>query len=796
MPSFSDWRLRSQLLFTTLAVIILLSGTLTGYNAFTTLRDSRQEIAEDRENTLQVQKDKLWDYVNLAYETVKSHYRSAQDPDWLEGRYGPDLVNVVDLAESIVKGYLEKEYSGRLSPAKARYDAVEALRVLRFNDGDEYIWISDITAPVPNLIMNPGYPEKEGLPLSDTTYNVIGTEDADFDVKGGGGMNLYTAALDVISENGSGFLSYDWPRKEADGYIRNRPRLSHVRLIPEWGWIIGTGMFTDIAMDEAKKLSMETIHDMKFDNREGYFWINDMTMPYPRMIMDAASPELNGRILDDPDFNIVGEKGSNLFVEMVKITEVGGSAYLRYPWPKPAGSKMGETETKEAFVRPFEPWNWIIGSGIYINKIERDSAAREEEMFNSVVRSILVFVGITIAAVLVSLVIISILIRKITRPINEVVNWSTRLAEGDLTERLTYTGRNEIGRQGENLNRAAESIRSLMIRIKELTDSAEDVKDQLESSTEETGSALSQITVHLDNVQTKFTDMDGNIDESSSAVEQISANIRGLESRINQQAAAVEESSAAVEEILGSLNNIARTSEEKSRSAGGLKGILEDCRGRFGAMNESIEKLSKAGDEMGTMAAVIGGIASRTNLLSMNAAIEAAHAGDSGKGFAVVAEEMRGLAENASSNARNIKKTLDGDVREIEILLGESRQVNEIYFTMEEEAASMADVLSEISGTMVEMSAGSREILESVESLRTISSEVLTGSKEMSSGNEVVSRTINEVADVSREVALAISEVKLGNEKINRSVLELDANVRRMVESISSISREVGRFRT
>jgi len=335
-----------------------------------------------------------------------------------------------------------------------------------------------------------------------------------------------------------------------------------------------------------------------------------------------------------------------------------------------------------------------------------------------------------------------------------------------------------------------------MMRIKELTDSADDVKKHLALSTEETSSAIRQISVHLDNVQTKFTDMDGNIEESSTAVEQISANIRGLESRIDQQAAAVEESSAAVEEMLGSLNNIARTSEEKSRSAGGLKGILENCRGRFGAMNESIENLAQAGEEMSGMAAVIGGIASRTNLLSMNAAIEAAHAGDSGRGFAVVAEEMRNLAVNASQNAKKIKETLDGDVREIEVLLGESRHMNEIYRTMEEEVSSMADVLAEISGTMVEMAAGSREILVSVESLRTISTEVISGSKEMTTGNAVVSRTINGVADVSREVGQAIAEVQVGNDKISITVKDLDTQVRRMIDSISGISREVGRFRT
>jgi cell division protein FtsL len=101
MLSFSDWRLRSQFLFITLAVVLFFSATLTVYNAITTLAENRQNIAEERDATLQEQKDKLWDYENLAYDTIESHYRNAQNPEWLEERYGPDLARTVDMAAVI-----------------------------------------------------------------------------------------------------------------------------------------------------------------------------------------------------------------------------------------------------------------------------------------------------------------------------------------------------------------------------------------------------------------------------------------------------------------------------------------------------------------------------------------------------------------------------------------------------------------------------------------------------------------------------------------------------------------------
>jgi cell division protein FtsL len=106
MLSFSDWRLRSQFLYKTLRVVLFLSATLTVYNTITTLAENRQNIAQERDATLQEQKDKLWDYENLAYDTIESHCRNAQNPEWLEERYGPDLARTVDMAESVINGHM------------------------------------------------------------------------------------------------------------------------------------------------------------------------------------------------------------------------------------------------------------------------------------------------------------------------------------------------------------------------------------------------------------------------------------------------------------------------------------------------------------------------------------------------------------------------------------------------------------------------------------------------------------------------------------------------------------------
>ncbi len=600
----------------------------------------------------------------------------------------------------------------------------------------------------------------------------------------------------TAAKNSNGFVRYDWPKPGSEDISRGAPKLSAVRLIPEWGWVIGTGAYIDDAMDRAKESARESIREMRYDNGTGYFWINNATLPFPTMIMHPTAPNLEGKVLDNPAYNSVGENKENLFVKSVEGTTVSESGYIDYLWPKPTQNGLSEEMPKISFVRLFEPWNWIVGTGLYTDDIDEIVAEREAAMKAKVVRIILVFVAITLLVAFVAMSIFVVLLRFISRPINDVVKWSHGLAAGDLTQRIKYTSDTEIGQQGHNLNRAAESIRILMSRIKELAAGADETKDRLASSTEETAAAIAQISNNLGKVDSRFTEMDNTIVESSSAAEQISANIQSLEHQISLQASSVEESSAAIEEMLSSINNIARTSEEKGAAAGSLKSMLEVYRSRLETMNNSINFLNQAGEEMGEMANVIGTIASKTNLLSLNAAIEAAHAGEAGSGFAVVAGELQNLAASAGENAKKIKTTLKSDIQEIETLKEESRQMNDLFTRLESEIGSMADALAEISRSMVEISHGSNEILTSVETLRGVSTEVLAGSKEMTSGNTVVARSIDGVANLSKDVGSAISEVRVGTGQINLAMQSLNEHVRLMVESIQNINREVAQFRT
>lgn len=135
-----------------------------------------------------------------------------------------------------------------------------------------------------------------------------------------------------------------------------------------------------LTMEEAKNKAIKIVKNSRFNNNVGYFWINDTGRPFPKMIMHPTVPELDGQILDDPDFNCALGRGENLFKAFVDVTEFDDEGYVDYLWPKPTDSGLTEIQPKISYVRIFRPWNWIIGTGVYIDDIEKESEKRVEKV--------------------------------------------------------------------------------------------------------------------------------------------------------------------------------------------------------------------------------------------------------------------------------------------------------------------------------------------------------------------------------------------------------------------------------
>ncbi|MBT3271603.1 MAG: hypothetical protein HN368_00495, partial [Spirochaetales bacterium] len=453
-------------------------------------------------------------------------------------------------------------------------------------------------------------------------------------------------------------------------------------------------------------------------------------------------------------------------------------------------------QPKESYVRLFEPWQWIVGTGIYVDDTTAEADLKETQMQKDVSRSVLYFILISVLLTAVALLLFSFILRAMTKPIGEVVKWSKSLSSGDLTQRLTYLNSSEVGVQSENLNAAAESIKQLVDSIKFVVENADGMRSELAQSGEETSSAFEQVSANLTSVAKEFQLLMDNVEGSSSAVSEITSNISSLEDLISRQIASVTESSSAMEEMMASITSVAKTSDEKRDATTDLMVILSDGKDKLSSLTQVAGKLGKSVDEMMEVTAIINNITSQSNMLSMNAAIEAAHAGDSGKGFSVVADEMRLLSSSTAENAKRIEVTLSKNIDEIEQLLEVSTQTGSAFTSIETGVTGLADALTEISNAMTELSEGSHEIIAAVEEMRNISTEVQEGSVEMSKGNTVVNDSITNVVGISQEVGNAITEINTGADQINIAVNAFNEKVQGMLENIAEIKNGVDNFTT
>ncbi len=353
-----------------------------------------KEIEALKKDEMSKTKQKLQNYVEIAYNIVESNFENSQSKKWLQKEYGLELNKIIDISESLVREHIKLVAKGRMSIEEAKKNVLHSISQLRYNEdtgyvwineigtsiskiltsseitdissnghsdkGMGYVWVNDIGKPYPRMLMHPTIPSLNGKVLDDERFNcALGIR-----------KNLFVAMVDVAGKYGEGFVDYVWPKPTKDGLSKEQPKLSYVRLIPEWNWIVGTGIYVDDALDKAIEKSVQDLKKMRYNGGEGYFWINDRSAPYPTMIMHPTMPELDGKVMDDQRFNVAHGEHKHLFKAILKQAEKGESGFVTYMWPKPTKEGLTEDQPKLSYVLAFEPFNWIIGTGIYIDSID------------------------------------------------------------------------------------------------------------------------------------------------------------------------------------------------------------------------------------------------------------------------------------------------------------------------------------------------------------------------------------------------------------------------------------------
>jgi len=691
-----------------LTTIIVVSTILVVQSIISIKATTDDNVATYQKEAYANKEAELKNYVSIAVESIKSFYdRTSRDK--IENEVKEDLKLQVDFLLNIIQNEYDQN-KDKMNEETLKKSIIQIVKNTRYGKNG-YFWINDYT---PTMVMHPIKPSLDGKNLSK--------------VKDPNGVYLFNEMVKVVKADGAGTVKYAWAKP---GFDKPQLKVSYVKAFKPYHWIIGTGAYVSDVTKEIQKDALVTVSDMRF-GKNGYFWINDTE---PKMVMHPIKTNLVGK-------NLSGVKDPNgvyVFREIVKTAKKGDGGILKFLWTKPNSSVP---EPKLAYVELFKPWGWIIGTGAYIDDIEKHivhmQEKADEQIKSLIVSTVVISVVITILLYLMTMYIIN---NSVSKPIDKfkkkILNISTN---NDLTQRMDTDAPAEISEMGTNFNILMQSLDELLRTAK--------------SSSIENASIANELS------RTSLS-VGKNVEHSVSIVEVATSNAKSAQVEIEN---AITDAQSSTDDIIKANENLEGARDDVVSLARKINTTADVELN----LAQNMQNLSNEANEVKSILVIIGDIADQTNLLALNAAIEAARAGEHGRGFAVVADEVRKLAERTQKTLLEINATINVIVQSV----GDASQ---------------------------QMSTNSQDIQELANIAQDVETRINTTVSIVNRAVEASDSTVKDFVNTGKNVSIIVDKV----EEINtisstnaRSVEEISEAAKHLNTLTNELNVELETFRT
>ncbi|WP_080438307.1 methyl-accepting chemotaxis protein [Pseudomonas syringae] len=448
--------------------------------------------------------------------------------------------------------------------------------------------------------------------------------------------------------------------------------------------------------EAAQQQALKEIKSLRYSQSD-YFWINDLR---PVMIMHPTNPKLEGQdisTIKDPD-------GFAVFNEMVTLVKAQGAGMVNYRWPKPGAS---EPVKKTSYVQLFQPWGWILGSGVYVDDVAAEFKAQ------------LWSAGIFIAGiVLVMVLLLVMIVRSIVRPLRAAVGAMASIASGesDLTRTLETHGKDEITELGVHFNAFVAKLRNVV--------------GQLQNSAVALGQASTDLGSNAGQAQKRSEQQSQQMDLVATAINEVTYGVQDVAKNAEQAANEMRDAESQAQQGQVNIDNSLRQIEHLSTT--------------IGQAVEVMQSLASESTQIGSVLEVISSIAEQTNLLALNAAIEAARAGEQGRGFAVVADEVRLLAQRTQKSTAEIQAMIERLQKHSDAavkVIGDSSRSSQLTI---EQANQAGQSLTSIS--------------QALRNLNSLNTSIASATLQQTHVVDDINQNVTQAAQLSQSTALAAEQ--------------------------------------